>query len=194
MSSLAFNAALFDTDESDFFSNGPIDNKRNDKTRGKTIKRQTSAPSKIDNMRKQLVLQGIDSEHSPLADFNPPDMPNSAGAERNREKRTDNVVQPHASELKNSSDNPVNVESFQSLPDVSSNENYEQPTQYYAPQPILDKKDDLVNKLDYMIHLLEEQREIKTSSATEEVILYSFLGVFIIFVLDSFARAGKYTR
>jgi hypothetical protein len=28
----------------------------------------------------------------------------------------------------------------------------------------------------------------------EEVILYSFLGVFIIFIVDSFARVGKYTR
>ena len=55
-------------------------------------------------------------------------------------------------------------------------------------------KDVLMKKLNYMIHLLEQQRELKTGSATEEVILYSFLGVFMIFVLDSFARAGKYTR
>lgn len=194
MSSLAFNAALFDTDDTENFSNGPIDNKRNDKTRGKTIKRSSSVPSKIDNMRKQLVLQGIDSEHSALADFNPPDMPNSAGAERNREKQPDVVVQLHAREGKNSKDPSVSIESFQSLPDVSPSEYYDQPLPYYTTQPISDKKDELVNKLDYMIHLLEEQREIKTNSATEEVILYSFLGVFIIFVLDSFARAGKYTR
>jgi len=45
-----------------------------------------------------------------------------------------------------------------------------------------------------MIYLLEQQKEQKTDSATEEIILYSFLGIFIIFVLDSFARAGKYTR
>ena len=29
---------------------------------------------------------------------------------------------------------------------------------------------------------------------TEELVLYMFLGVFTIFVVDSFARAGKYTR
>jgi hypothetical protein len=45
-----------------------------------------------------------------------------------------------------------------------------------------------------MIYLLEEQQNEKTGHVTEEVILYSFLGVFIIFVLDSFARAGKYIR
>ncbi len=29
---------------------------------------------------------------------------------------------------------------------------------------------------------------------TEELILYIFLGVFIIYILDSFVRAGKYVR
>jgi hypothetical protein len=45
-----------------------------------------------------------------------------------------------------------------------------------------------------MIHLLEEQQNEKTNNITEEFILYTFLGVFIIFVVDSFARSGKYTR
>jgi hypothetical protein len=52
----------------------------------------------------------------------------------------------------------------------------------------------LIEKLNYMINLLEEQQDQKTSSATEEVVLYSFLGVFIIFVVDSFAKVGKYVR
>jgi hypothetical protein len=45
-----------------------------------------------------------------------------------------------------------------------------------------------------MINLLEEQKDQKTGSVTEEVVLYSFLGVFIIFVVDSFTKVGKYTR
>lgn len=52
----------------------------------------------------------------------------------------------------------------------------------------------LIEKLNYMINLLEEQQDQKTNSVTEEVVLYSFLGVFIIFVVDSFARVGKYIR
>ena len=52
----------------------------------------------------------------------------------------------------------------------------------------------LIDKLNYMINLLEEQQDQKTDSVTEEVVLYSFLGVFIIFVVDSFARVGKYVR
>ena len=53
---------------------------------------------------------------------------------------------------------------------------------------------ELMKKLNYMIHLLEEQQDEKTENVTEELILYLFLGVFVIFVVDSFARAGKYTR
>jgi hypothetical protein len=45
-----------------------------------------------------------------------------------------------------------------------------------------------------MISLLEEQQDEKTSNVTEEVVLYSFLGIFIIFIVDSFARVGKYVR
>ena len=55
-------------------------------------------------------------------------------------------------------------------------------------------KNMLMEKLNYMIHLLEEQQEDKTGNVTEELILYLFLGIFVIFVVDSFARAAKYTR
>jgi hypothetical protein len=55
-------------------------------------------------------------------------------------------------------------------------------------------QDLLLKKLNYMITLLEDQQDEKTSNVTEEVILYSFLGIFIIFIADTFVRAGKYTR
>jgi len=59
---------------------------------------------------------------------------------------------------------------------------------------VTDNNQILIEKLKYMINLLEEQQDQKTGSATEEVVLYSFLGVFIIFVVDSFTRVGKYVR
>jgi hypothetical protein len=55
-------------------------------------------------------------------------------------------------------------------------------------------QDVLLKKINYMIHLLEENHDEKTNNVTEEVILYSFLGVFIIFIVDSFAKVGKYVR
>lgn len=50
-------------------------------------------------------------------------------------------------------------------------------------------------QLNYIIHLLEEQQNSKTSTTTEELILYTFLGVFTIYIVDSFTKIGKsYTR
>jgi hypothetical protein len=72
---------------------------------------------------------------------------------------------------------------------------------YYQPaanqnEPVMQPytNDVLLQKINYMINLLEEQQDEKTNNVTEEVVLYSFLGIFIIFVVDSFARVGKYTR
>jgi cell division protein FtsI/penicillin-binding protein 2 len=52
----------------------------------------------------------------------------------------------------------------------------------------------LLDKLNYMINLLEQDQDEKTQSVMEEVILYCFLGVFIIFICDSFSKVGKYVR
>jgi len=110
-------------------------------------------------------------------------------------------------------DTPVSKEGFNSLP---TNGNYGSPNNYgvntytgannyvgpYNQQlPYYTQmsqktggKDHLLEKLNYMILLLEEQKDEKTGHVIEELILYSFLGVFMIFIVDSFARAGKYTR
>ena len=52
----------------------------------------------------------------------------------------------------------------------------------------------LLEKINYMVYMLEQQQNEKTSNITEEFVLYTFLGVFIIFIVDSFARTGKYIR
>ena len=65
---------------------------------------------------------------------------------------------------------------------------------YYAKMGLGMGDDKIMEKINYMIHLLEEQQNEKTNNITEEFILYTFLGVFIIFVVDSFSRSGKYSR
>ena len=57
-----------------------------------------------------------------------------------------------------------------------------------------DGNDELLSKLDRVIEMFEEQREIKTTQKNEEIVLYCFLGVFTIYILDSFVSIGKYTR
>ena len=68
---------------------------------------------------------------------------------------------------------------------------YDKPFEYAQPYS---KETQLLEKLNYMIYLLEEQKDEKTGQVTEEVILYVFLGVFVLFVLDSFFKTGKYSR
>ena len=54
---------------------------------------------------------------------------------------------------------------------------------------------DIDARLNYIIHLLEDQQNSRTNTTTEELILYSFLGVFTIYIVDSFTRVGReYTR
>ena len=52
----------------------------------------------------------------------------------------------------------------------------------------------LMEKLNRMLYILEEQQYEPTKHITEEFILYTFLGVFVIYIVDSFSRAGKYIR
>ena len=110
---------------------------------------------------------------------------------------------PQKSELltkKTDTDTDTAIDSFNQLPDTTKSESYyKQYVPYYTnmennSQLSGNNKNMLMEKLNYMIHLLEEQQEDKTGNVTEELILYLFLGIFVIFVVDSFARAAKYTR
>ena len=80
------------------------------------------------------------------------------------------------------------------IPDYSKMYGLGKTESFVAAVPRTNKSDVLIEKLNYMITLLEQQQDDRTSNVTEEVILYSFLGIFIIFIVDSFARVGKYVR
>ena len=73
-------------------------------------------------------------------------------------------------------------------------DSYKSTYNFNNQETTLNNNKELLSKLDYIVHLLEEQHNEKTNHITEELILYLFLGIFIIFVLDSFARSSKYTR
>lgn len=95
--------------------------------------------------------------------------------------------------------NPTNLGNFGNYQNVYSQSAVLPGRSTYAAAPnnmekhgFTDNK--IMEKINYMIHMLEEQQNEKTNNVTEEFLLYTFLGVFIIFIVDSFARAGKYTR
>ena len=53
---------------------------------------------------------------------------------------------------------------------------------------------ELLSKLNHIIQMFEEQKEIRTNQKNEEVVMYCFLGIFVIYVLDSFVYIGQYKR
>jgi hypothetical protein len=86
------------------------------------------------------------------------------------------------------------VPNYNHKPPESSSKHYKEQSINMSGSYSGNSNDVLLNKINYMINLLEDQQDERTNNVTEEVVLYSFLGIFIIFVVDSFARVGKYTR
>ena len=131
-----------------------------------------------------------DSEDGGLAnvDFSPPPKPQSSGVQRTKDKEK---------ALTRQEQHPA--EPFTKMGDDFAKEYFEEYSPFSNPQLNTGQNDgsssgDLEKKLNYMIHLLEDQKDERVGGITEEIVLYCFLGVFIIFVLDSFAKVGKYVR
>ena len=218
MSYLAFNAAPIQDENSNSSVN---DKKRN--ARNKTLKKYNSngrVADIISQIHKSSLLNDDDDNNNNMGDFNLP-LPESAGNQRKAETevkssispdqsqgkwqgatwhqtQTQQQPQPQPQQQQPQGDEPINIDGFQNLEhsDVGSSP-FLQKLPYYNQMSLggsVPNRDELLTKLNYMIHILEEQQDQKTGHVTEEIVLYSFLGIFIIFVIDSFARAGKYVR
>jgi hypothetical protein len=53
---------------------------------------------------------------------------------------------------------------------------------------------EMLTKLNNILEMFEDQKEIRTGQKNEEIVLYCFLGVFVIYIMDSFVNIGKYSR
>ena len=177
---------------SEFNSNKtPINTRKN-----KTIKKKRNLPSKkVEEFLNSMNYNDTDDEdENDLADFNPNNLDSS---QQNQKfpplpKLTST---PDQKKENNTLDNAVTPEAFNNLENEKMSNYKNSYVPYYTNATNNNNMDsDLMKKLNYMIHLLEENKDEKTNNITEELILYSFLGIFVIFVVDSFARAGKYTR
>ena len=163
-------------------------------------------PASMRQKQEQTQSQGGSKEGMTNYDYNADDVNNYSN------KFVPQPVQNDSMDLQDLQDVYMNneqvnryfknlVPNFQQTQSQSSNQNqsqshkpqqigYKQQTNYNSS----DTNQVLIEKLNYMINLLEEQQDERTNNVTEEVILYSFLGVFIIFVVDGFARVTRYTR
>ena len=174
------------------------------------------------NSKGSSVSAKHSDDFKPLNPFEFPSKPLSVGGERTKGKEGMSVMDDglvpkpvdnedlNLQELQSAYMNDAQVRDYyrKLVPNYNTsnkhsenkNTNVEHNKQYYSStnssnsNVTSDSNQVLIEKLNYMINLLEEQQDQKTGSVTEEVVLYSFLGVFIIFVVDSFARVGKYVR
>jgi len=166
--------------------------------------------NKVNDIINKMSSVSADNDGAKLADFNPPPKPSiqlkkdlQTGWVKPDEKIPDlaNPLQMPAPSFAGKgahSVNPyvvnnANVIGLGNYQQVYDNANVEYKP-YYSKMGIGSTDNKLMEKINYMIHLLENQENEKTANVTEEFILYTFLGVFIIFVLDSFSRTGKYVR
>ena len=190
----------------------------NKKSKNQTLRRKRKKdPNKakkflnsLNLMKKQeepIKHKDASEDESELANFTPEEFPPHP-----KLSSKINTVQPkpYSPEDLEKEDIAVTAENFKVLGDQANIDYYKKfitpqmstYAQQYTPsayanlqnQNFADNSSGLMKKLNYMIHLLEEQQDEKTENVTEELILYLFLGVFVIFVVDSFARAAKYTR
>ena len=172
---------------SDFSSVNNIEPFTSKKRKNKTIKKKSSKVTEFLNSMEE----GEDSNLANFeSNFNPPAQ---AVITKEPDESPENI----------GNDESVGPEGFSKLnTEKAANSDYQNYFKSYVPYVsnttnqanLHGSKDELMKKLNYMIHLLEETKDEKTQNVTEELVLYMFLGVFTIFVVDSFARAGKYTR
>ena len=178
-------------------SNNELNKSTNSKRRrNKTIKNKSSPSAKVKdflNYMKEMEsndnsgLEQMEDGGDTLANFNPPPKPEiTKQPPPVEEENIDTHVVPSTYEKIEATATDINQQ-YQN--------NY---IPYYTTTtnqgPIHNNKDLLMKKLNNIIYLLEESKGEKTENLTEELILYMFLGVFIIFVVDSFAKVGRYKR
>jgi hypothetical protein len=177
---------------------------------------------KVNSVLEQIHKTSTEDYNSQLGDFNPPSNPQSAGVDKtiateqmmNMTNKNDLMFRTlgRAPQPNYDAENNLDLNDYTNYGDNKSNEEYyKKVIPGYAPpknpvnklyynmnhniqQQHQPSEDILLQKLNYMISLLEDKQDEKTNNVTEEVVLYSFLGIFIIFVVDSFARVGKYVR
>lgn len=166
--------------------------------------------SRVNDLLNEISATNID-ESNQLADFEPlgpPDIQSKRDIDNSENSHEYNpsistyldatLNQKHKNH--NNISYGANDSSHQKLSNYSNSYDPPKAQPYYAKMGLSAKNDTndgnnkLMERVNYMIHLLEAQQHEKTDNITEEFILYTFLGVFVIFVVDSFAKTGKYTR
>ena len=202
--SLAMYASPFDSDSSNDVSNTYATANKRRNINNRTQKRQEDySASKVNSVLNAIHNSVVPSSDSSLSDFKPLAPPVSVGVENTRINNPDSSNSEDDIDLQNLNSAHMNEQASaqyykQFMPAYQQPQSQATPNQLQTQTPQMhhNMKDNtnVIAKLNYMIHLLEEQKDERTNNVTEEVVLYSFLGIFVIFIVDSFVRVGKYVR
>ena len=167
--------------------------------------------SRVTDLLDKITSSGNDDENNKMGEFkplSPPEMNSNSDYNDDTELKQYIPPMPQFSggaasanilgEMKNYGANDTHSQTLSNYSQSYNNKPTVVSSPYYANMGISSSSSSgetqLMEKINYMIHLLEQQQHEKTDNITEEFLLYTFLGVFVVYVLDSFARSGKYIR
>ena len=192
---------------SSFVNAAPFENENNNNIEKKRMSKTLKKP--IPKLPK-LQLSSMEDEENNLADFRPPPLPVVSVKEgvddEEKEGFSNEASSDYVSEYPQKYDEKPLSKMQQYKQFVANIQNNIQPINSDTPQERCPEHyssmDDgrknyqkqLNEKIDYMIKMLEDQRSEKTEGVMEDVMLFSFIGIFTIFLVESFTKVGKYVR
>ena len=206
--SLAIYAAPFNTESEDTTNTYSVASKRKPVNNRTQRRHDEYDASKVNSVLTAIHASSSSSSSpasassstSEMADFKPMQPPVSVGVENTKINNPDASDEVDVQGLNTVHMNEQTTEQYykQFMPAYqqhaqSQGQGQEVQGQVQWQGQVKDNTN-VIAKLNYMIHLLEEQKDERTNNVTEEVVLYSFLGIFVIFIVDSFVRVGKYVR
>jgi hypothetical protein len=163
---------------------------------------QTDNGKKVNELLDKMTTLDAENDGAHLANFSPlspPEMNSKNQYIKKQDNLYDKPDSSSASKYTYVSDNRTlgNLTNYHNV--YEGTPLFQKNTPYYAKMGISNGvangiDDKLMERINYMVHLLEEQQHEKTANITEEFLLYTFLGVFVIYVVDTFSRNGKYVR
>lgn len=171
------------------------------------LDKQTDRNTKINSILNKITSF---STNDKLGDFNPMPYPstitrkNDDSILKGDDESPENLLMPKSHNPHVTPKQPSvyyrptesNGPNYTSYRDAYGKEGLTTKEPYYSKMGIGkgETGDKMMDRLNYMTQMLESLQMEKTNHVTEEFVLYSLLGVFMIYIVDGFSRGGKYVR
>ena len=170
-----------------------------------TITTSENRSSRVNELLNKMSETTVDNTGSNLVNFNPPQNPELMQKkgfiinedELNRRPiLSPPIIRKEMGEMNYGANNLnlAKLSNYQTSYEAPSNTYYSKMGLGGSGGGNNQGSDKIMEKINYLIHMLETERDEKNDTIIQDFVLYTFLGVFIIFIVDSFSRGGKYSR